>query len=61
MLAAGALLTPGKTLPGGQVWAGNPAKYWRDIGDKDRALFPLRAGQYAELGQIFRKEAKERE
>ena len=27
MLAAGAVLTPGKVIKSGQIWAGNPAKY----------------------------------
>lgn len=31
MLAAGAMLTPGKRIPSGQLWAGSPAKYMRDL------------------------------
>jgi carbonic anhydrase/acetyltransferase-like protein (isoleucine patch superfamily) len=31
MLAAGAMLTPGKRIPSGQLWAGRPAKYVRDL------------------------------
>ena len=31
MLAAGAMLTPGKRIPTGQLWAGRPAKYVRDL------------------------------
>ena len=35
MLAAGALLTAGKTIDKGQLWAGSPAKFWRDMTDDD--------------------------
>lgn len=55
MLAAGALLTAGKTVKSGQLWAGSPAKFWRELSDADRAQFPLRSGQYAALGQEYRK------
>lgn len=38
MVAAGALVTPGKIVKSGQIWAGNPAKYFRDL-TKDEANF----------------------
>ena len=38
MLATGGLLTAGKRIPAGQVWAGSPAKYWREVGPKDLEL-----------------------
>lgn len=31
MLGAGAQLTPGKTLPAGQLWTGRPARHARDL------------------------------
>jgi gamma-carbonic anhydrase len=34
MLAAGGMLTPGKTILSGQVWGGRPARYMRDLDDK---------------------------
>lgn len=37
MLAAGAMLTPGKRIPAGQLWAGRPARYVRDLTDAERA------------------------
>ncbi|WP_323810115.1 gamma carbonic anhydrase family protein [Sphingobium baderi] len=42
MLAAGALLSPGKTVPHRQLWAGRPAKYMRDLSDE--ALIGMREG-----------------
>ena len=54
MLAAGALLSPRKVLPAGQLWAGTPARFLRDLTAADRAEFGTRAGQYVTLGQEFR-------
>lgn len=55
MLAAGALLTSGKVVESGQLWAGNPAKLWRSLTDADRAQFDLRCSQYVDLGQEYRR------
>ena len=54
MLAAGAVLTPGKRILSGQLWAGTPAKFWRDLSPEDISQFDLRAQQYVELGQGYR-------
>ena len=35
MIAAGALITPGKTVPEGQLWGCSPARYMRDLSQKD--------------------------
>jgi carbonic anhydrase/acetyltransferase-like protein (isoleucine patch superfamily) len=45
-LAAGALLTPGKRVPKGQIWAGNPAKYFRDLTPEEQAFIPVSADNY---------------
>jgi carbonic anhydrase/acetyltransferase-like protein (isoleucine patch superfamily) len=37
MLAAGAMLTQGKRIPAGQLWAGRPAKYVRDLSPQELA------------------------
>ncbi len=54
MLAAGALLAPRKVIPAGQLWAGTPAKFLRELTPADRAEFDPRAAQYAALGQEYR-------
>lgn len=54
MLAAGALLTPGKTIHKGELWAGSPAKFWRNLSPDDIAQFDLRARQYADLAREYR-------
>ena len=38
MVAAGALVTPDKRIPAGQLWAGSPAKYRRDLTDTGRRV-----------------------
>ena len=55
MLAAGAVLTPGKRIARAELWAGTPAKLWRKLSPEDLAQFPLRARQYAELAEEYRK------
>lgn len=42
MLAAGAMLTPGKAMPSGQLWTGRPAAHARDLPEK--AIAEMRAG-----------------
>lgn len=37
MVAAGAVLLPGTTVPGGQLWGGNPAVFMRDLSAIDFA------------------------
>ena len=49
MLAAGSLLTSQKVIPSGQLWAGSPAKFWRDLTSEDIAEIELRARQYVML------------
>lgn len=52
-LAAGALLPPGKKVPKGQVWAGNPARYLRDLKDGEISFIPVSAQNYVELGEEY--------
>lgn len=42
MLAAGAMLTPGKTVPSGQLWGGRPARLMRDL--DEAAIMGMRMG-----------------
>ena len=35
MVAAGAVVTPGTLVPSGQLWAGNPAKFIRDLSEEE--------------------------
>lgn len=54
MLAAGALLTPNKRVPKGQLWAGSPAKYMRDLSADELAYFKVSSDHYCELAARYR-------
>ena len=54
MLAAGSLLTGKTRVPRGQLWAGRPARYLRDLRADEVAGFTERAAHYAALGREYR-------
>ena len=51
MLAAGSLLTPGKCLKGKELWAGSPAKYFRDMTKDEIDWIPGSAAHYVRLSK----------
>lgn len=53
MLGAGALLTPGKRVGAGQLWAGSPAKFVRDLSEKDRGATAHLAPRYVGLAADY--------
>jgi carbonic anhydrase/acetyltransferase-like protein (isoleucine patch superfamily) len=53
VVAAGALVPPGKVVKSGQVWAGNPAKYHRDVRDSDLEFIDRVCQHYWELAQEY--------
>jgi gamma-carbonic anhydrase len=55
MVAAGALVTPGKRVRRGELWAGSPAKLFRPLTDKEVAYFAYSAQHYAELAASYRR------
>jgi len=59
LVAAGSLVTPGKRVPAGQMWAGSPARYVRDINDKDRAMMAHVQPNYVKLGSAYEKAESE--
>lgn len=56
MVGAGALITPGKRVRAGELWAGSPAKLLRELNDKERAFFPASAAHYAVLARTYLEE-----
>ena len=54
MLAAGAVLTPKKVVKSGQLWAGNPAKYFRDLTDIEKNFIKISADNYAQLAAEYK-------
>jgi carbonic anhydrase/acetyltransferase-like protein (isoleucine patch superfamily) len=55
MLAAGAVLTPGKIVKSGQIWAGNPAKYFRDLTEAEKNYIKTSAENYIDLAREYKE------
>ena len=53
MVAAGALVTPGKIVRRGELWAGNPARKLRDLTEKDYETFKRIAAGYVALAKSY--------
>jgi gamma-carbonic anhydrase len=54
MVAAGALVTPGKRVRRGELWAGSPAKLLRSLTQVELDYFPYSARHYRELADSYR-------
>jgi len=54
MLAAGAVLTPNKIIESGQIWAGNPAKYLRDLSNDEINYIKTSALNYYKLANEYK-------
>lgn len=55
-LAPGAVLTPGKTIPSGQLWAGVPAKFVRELTAEEIANIKREAVSSFELATVHKAE-----
>jgi gamma-carbonic anhydrase len=53
MLAAGAVLTPGKVVGTGELWAGNPARFLRNLSVQELAAIVASADRYATLADRY--------
>ncbi len=60
MVAAGAMVTPGKRVKRGELWAGSPAKLFREISDTEFQEFADGTEGYRQLGQDYKKTLQER-
>jgi carbonic anhydrase/acetyltransferase-like protein (isoleucine patch superfamily) len=54
MVAAGALVAPGKRVKRGELWAGVPARFVRHLTDKELAAIPETAQHYVDKGMSYR-------
>ncbi len=52
MLAAGAMLTPGKEIPSGELWAGRPAKLMRELNEEAKARMQRGAAGYVKNARV---------
>lgn len=55
LVAAGALVTNGKIIKTGQLWAGSPARYVRDLSKEEFDHIKESANNYAELAAVYLK------
>lgn len=56
MAAAGALVAPRKRIPAGQVWAGCPATYFRDLTQAEQDFIPQSEDNYVRLSREYMEE-----
>ena len=55
MVAAGALVPPGKVVKSGELWVGRPAKAVRELSDDERKYIDWSAPHYVVLGAEHKK------
>jgi len=55
MVAAGAVVTPGKIVKSKEIWAGNPAKFFRHMTDVELEYIKISAENYAELAKEYKE------
>ena len=55
MVAAGALVTPGKRIPKGEIWGGNPAKFLRPMKQQEIDYIAISANHYVKLAEEYMK------
>jgi carbonic anhydrase/acetyltransferase-like protein (isoleucine patch superfamily) len=56
MVAGGAVVTPGKTVPSGTLWRGNPARYARDLTKQEIGNQAYNAAHYVRLKNLYLEE-----
>lgn len=59
MVAAGALVPPGKVVRSGELWIGRPAKMVRELTDEEREYIDWSAPHYVRLGEEHKKNCEE--
>ncbi|HVR69177.1 MAG TPA: gamma carbonic anhydrase family protein, partial [Verrucomicrobiae bacterium] len=55
MLAAGAVLTPGKRVKTGELWAGTPAKLMREMKPAEWDMITATVDHYVGRAEFYRK------
>jgi carbonic anhydrase/acetyltransferase-like protein (isoleucine patch superfamily) len=56
LIAAGALVPPGKVIPDGAVVMGMPGQIVREVSDRDRAMIARIAEHYIDRAKLYRRE-----
>ena len=58
MVAGGAVVTPGKHLPSGTLWRGNPARQARDLTESEISNQAYSARHYVRLKDLYLEQAR---
>ena len=58
VIAAGAVVEPGAKVPSGQIWAGSPAKYLRDVTPEERDAISEYHSEMKNLAAIHSEETE---
>lgn len=53
-VAAGALVTPNKRIPAGELWVGSPAKFFRKMTPHEQAFISQSAQNYVDLANEYK-------
>lgn len=53
MVAAGSIVTPGKIIRKGEIWAGNPAKFFRHLTEEEANFIMVSANNYYQHVQEY--------
>ena len=53
MVASAALVAPNKRIPRGQIWGGNPAKFMRELTEKEFAYIKISEENYIRLAKEY--------
>ena len=56
IIAAGSVVPPGRRIPSGQLWAGNPAKYIRDLSEDEIKDVTKQAADYTAIARTHSDE-----
>lgn len=58
VVSAGAVISEGTTVPSGQIWAGAPAQYLRDVTQEEKHLMAEHKLEVQQLSQIYCEETE---
>ncbi len=53
MIAAGAVVTPGTQVPSGTLWKGNPARWSRELSEREIKMLRYSAEHYVRLKDLY--------
>lgn len=53
MVAAGALITPNKIVKKGEIWAGNPARFFRVMTEEEQAFIAISEANYTKHAEEY--------